>query len=44
MAWLLAVPMYESLGFKPFGLEPREWKTDGKYYDSVHMWLELDDS
>ena len=33
--------LYESLGFKPFGLEPRELKTDGKYYDSVHMWLEL---
>jgi len=33
--------LYESVGFKPFGLEPRELKTDGKYYDSVHMWLEL---
>jgi ribosomal protein S18 acetylase RimI-like enzyme len=33
--------LYESLGFRQFGLEPRELKTDGKYYDSIHMWLEL---
>lgn len=33
--------LYESVGFKSYGLEPRELKTDGKYYDSVHMWLPL---
>jgi RimJ/RimL family protein N-acetyltransferase len=33
--------LYESVGFKPFGLELRELKTEGKYYDSVHMWLDL---
>lgn len=33
--------LYESLGFKPFGLEPRELKAAGKYYDGVHMWLKL---
>jgi ribosomal protein S18 acetylase RimI-like enzyme len=33
--------LYESLGFTQFGLEPRELKTDGTYYNSLHMWLEL---
>lgn len=33
--------LYEAVGFKDFGREPRELKTDGKYYDSIHMWLEL---
>jgi len=33
--------LYESVGFVPFGLEPREIKVDGVYYDSVHMWLRL---
>ena len=33
--------LYESVGFRAFGLEPRELKTDGKYYDSIHMWLAL---
>jgi ribosomal protein S18 acetylase RimI-like enzyme len=33
--------LYESLGFKPFGIEPRELKVDGKSYDGVHMWLKL---
>lgn len=33
--------LYESVGFQAFGLEPRELRTDGKYYDSVHMWLTL---
>ena len=36
-----ACALYQSVGFRPFGLEPRELKTDGKYYDSVHMWLKL---
>jgi RimJ/RimL family protein N-acetyltransferase len=33
--------LYESVGFVPYGLEPRELKTGGEYYDSVHMWLRL---
>jgi ribosomal protein S18 acetylase RimI-like enzyme len=33
--------LYESVGFRAFGLEPRELKTGGTYYDSVHMWLDL---
>jgi len=33
--------LYESLGFKTFGFEPRELKVDGKPYDGVHMWLKL---
>ena len=33
--------LYESLGFVAFGLEPRELKTDGRYYDSIHMWLDI---
>ena len=33
--------LYESVGFRPFGHEPRELKIDGRYYDSIHMWLDL---
>jgi len=33
--------LYESLGFEPFGVEPRELKVDGNYYNGVHMWLKL---
>jgi len=33
--------LYESLGFKPFGVELRELKVDGKYYNGVLMWLKL---
>jgi ribosomal protein S18 acetylase RimI-like enzyme len=33
--------LYESVGFQAFGLEPRELKMGGRYYDSIHMWLEL---
>lgn len=33
--------LYEAVGFTAFGREPRELKTDGKYYDSLHMWLAL---
>jgi ribosomal protein S18 acetylase RimI-like enzyme len=33
--------LYESLGFKAFGLEPRELKVAGRYYNGVHMWIEL---
>ena len=37
----VAQRLYSSLGFVPFGLEPREIKVDGIYHDSVHMWLRL---
>ena len=33
--------LYESFGFKSFGVEPRELKVDGQYYDAVYMWLKL---
>lgn len=33
--------LYESLGFKPFGFEPRELKVDDKSYNGVHMWFKL---
>ena len=33
--------LYASLGFTPFGMEPRELKVDGKFYDGIHMWLGL---
>ena len=33
--------LYHSLGFRPFGIEPRELKVGGKAYDGVHMWLKL---
>ena len=37
-----AIGLYRSIGFVPFGLEPRELKVAGEYRDSVHMWLKLD--
>ena len=33
--------LYGSVGFKPFGLEPRELLVDSKYYNGIHMWLKL---
>ena len=33
--------LYESLGFEPFGIEPRELKVNGTFYDGLHMWLNL---
>ena len=33
--------LYHSLGFRPFGIEPRELKVDGQAYNGVHMWLKL---
>ena len=33
--------LYESFGFRSFGVEPRELKVDGQYYDAVYMWLKL---
>jgi RimJ/RimL family protein N-acetyltransferase len=35
--------LYRSLGFKPFGLEPRAMRVDDKYFDEEHMVLRLDD-
>src|SRR5471032_3102997 len=35
--------LYESLGFKPFGLEPRSMKVGTRFYDEVHMCLCLDE-
>ena len=34
--------LYISLGFRPFGLEPRSLAVDGRYFDEEHMLLELD--
>jgi ribosomal protein S18 acetylase RimI-like enzyme len=36
-----AQKLYESFGFERFGLEPREIKVNGGYYNSVYMWLKL---
>jgi RimJ/RimL family protein N-acetyltransferase len=34
--------LYLSLGFRPFGLEPRALQVDGTYLDELHMTLDLD--
>ncbi len=34
-----AVRLYESLGFKSYGREPRALQIDGDYYDQEHMYL-----
>jgi len=34
--------LYESLGFKTFGLEPRSMKVGSSFYDEIHMCLRLD--
>jgi ribosomal protein S18 acetylase RimI-like enzyme len=36
-----ALRLYESLGFRSFGTEPRSLGIDGRYIDEVHMRLEL---
>jgi RimJ/RimL family protein N-acetyltransferase len=36
-----AQKLYESFGFERFGLEPREIKVNGEYYNSAYMWLKL---
>lgn len=36
--------LYHSLGFSVFGIEPRELKVDGRAYNGVHMWLNLQQS
>jgi ribosomal protein S18 acetylase RimI-like enzyme len=38
-----AQSLYRSLGFKPFGLEPRAMRVGAKYFDEEHMVLRLDD-
>jgi len=35
--------LYRSLGFKPFGLEPRAMRIGDKYFDEEHMVLWLAD-
>ncbi|MBV8665528.1 MAG: GNAT family N-acetyltransferase [Burkholderiaceae bacterium] len=35
--------LYLSLGFKPFGLEPRSMRVGDKYFDEEHMALRLDE-
>jgi RimJ/RimL family protein N-acetyltransferase len=35
--------LYRSLGFKPFGLEPRAMRIGDRYVDEEHMVLRLDD-
>lgn len=34
--------LYRSLGFKPYGVEPRSLKVDGRYLDGEHMVLLID--
>jgi ribosomal protein S18 acetylase RimI-like enzyme len=34
--------LYRSLGFKPFGLEPRAMRVGDRYFDEEHMILQLD--
>jgi RimJ/RimL family protein N-acetyltransferase len=35
--------LYRSLGFEPFGLEPRAMRVGSQYFDEEHMVLRLDD-
>ncbi len=37
----LALQLYEHLGFRSFGVEPRAIQIDGKYLAKNHMFLEL---
>lgn len=39
---LNAIRLYEKYGFKKEGLVTREFLVNGKFYDSVHMGLEID--
>jgi RimJ/RimL family protein N-acetyltransferase len=36
-----ATRLYESLGFRSFGIEPKAIKVDGRYYGKNHMVLDL---
>jgi ribosomal protein S18 acetylase RimI-like enzyme len=33
--------LYVERGFVPFGIEPRAFLQDGRYYDLEHLWLRL---
>ena len=37
----LALQLYESAGFRSFGVEPRAIKIDGRFFSKNHMVLEL---
>lgn len=36
-----ATRLYENLGFKSFGIEPKAIKVEGRYYGKNHMFLDL---
>jgi ribosomal protein S18 acetylase RimI-like enzyme len=38
---IAALRLYEAMGFKIFGEEPRALKVDGKYFNETHMILLL---
>lgn len=38
---LPAIRLYESCGFQQYGLEKRALKQNGRYYDEIHMFLDL---
>jgi RimJ/RimL family protein N-acetyltransferase len=38
-----AIKLYQSLGFKSWGIQPRALKIEGQYYDEDHMCLSLID-
>ncbi len=37
-----AMKLYRSLGFAPYGCEPRALKINGRYIDEEHLWLKLE--
>ncbi|MBL2049367.1 N-acetyltransferase, partial [Klebsiella pneumoniae] len=39
-----AKKLYESLGFKTFGVQERSLKYNGQYWDEEHMVLFLDEN
>ena len=39
-----ALKLYESLGFKTFGVQERSLKYNGQYWDEEHMVLFLDEN
>jgi RimJ/RimL family protein N-acetyltransferase len=36
-----ALALYESCGFRRFGIEPRALRVNGEYRSKVHMWCDL---
>ncbi|MBC3363991.1 GNAT family N-acetyltransferase [Pseudomonas sp. SWRI154] len=36
-----AIKLYQRCGFVLYGLEPMAIRVDDKYFDKIHMWLEL---